>query len=401
MSVPRKRILFFAEAVTLAHVMRPIQLARALDPARYDVRLACAPRYLNLFPDLQLEQVNLDSVSSAAFMQALARGQRVYSRQQLSAYVEQDLEIIDAFGPDLIVGDFRLSMAVSAPLARVPSCCITNAYWSPYSQAPTPIPEHPLVGLLGVAAAQRLFSLVRPLVFAWHARPLNQVRKHYGLAGLGHDLRRSYTWADHTLYADIPQLSAIADAPASHHFLGPLLWSPAIPLPPWWAELPDTRPVVYLNLGSSGRHDLLGLILASLGRLPVTVVAASLGQQIDIPLPDNVYIADYLPGDAAAARASLVICNGGSPATQQALAAGRPVLGIAANMDQHMNMAEITRFGAGLSLRSDQISETALHQAVSSLLAQPRFDARASEVQALYRKHPAAQRFAALVAELT
>jgi UDP:flavonoid glycosyltransferase YjiC (YdhE family) len=41
----RIKILFFAEAVTLAHVGRPIALAQSLDPARFDVHVACADGY--------------------------------------------------------------------------------------------------------------------------------------------------------------------------------------------------------------------------------------------------------------------------------------------------------------------------------------------------------------------
>ncbi len=391
------RILFFAEAVTLAHVMRPIQLARTLDPTRYEMRLACHPRYLELFPDLALEHTAIDSISSQTFMQALAKGQRVYSLQQLERYVEEDLRVIETFKPDLIIGDFRLSLAVSAPLARVPYCTVTNAYWSPYSDAPIPIPEHPLASLLGAGAAQHVFDLARPLIFAWHARPLNQVRRRHGLPSLGRDLRRSYTWADHVCYADIPELADIGKLPTNHHFLGPVLWSPAIPLPPWWDELPDERPIVYLNLGSSGRNDLLTLVLGALGDQPVTVVAATLGRKLNTPLPGNVFVADYLPGAAAAARASLVICNGGSPATQQALALGTPVLGMAGNMDQHMNMAAIERFGAGRRLRYEQVTKQSLRDAVSTTLSQATYSEKAAEVKALYQQYPLARRFPALM----
>src|SRR5690606_21714330 len=45
MTSRRPRILFVAEAVTLAHVARPMMLAQRLDPARYDVSLATDGRY--------------------------------------------------------------------------------------------------------------------------------------------------------------------------------------------------------------------------------------------------------------------------------------------------------------------------------------------------------------------
>ena len=37
----RKRILFFAEAVTLAHIARPLALASALSADEYDIVLTC------------------------------------------------------------------------------------------------------------------------------------------------------------------------------------------------------------------------------------------------------------------------------------------------------------------------------------------------------------------------
>lgn len=48
----RRRILFVAEAVTLAHVVRPFALAQSLDPSRYEVHFACDPRYNQLLGPL-------------------------------------------------------------------------------------------------------------------------------------------------------------------------------------------------------------------------------------------------------------------------------------------------------------------------------------------------------------
>ena len=109
---------------------------------------------------------------------------------------------------------------------------------------------------LGVRLGQLAFTLARPLAFALHARPLNTVRREHGLPALGHDLRHSYTWGDHTLYADIPELFTTQALPPNHHFLGPILWSPTVPEPEWWSALPSERPIVYVTLGSSGRSDL-------------------------------------------------------------------------------------------------------------------------------------------------
>ena len=70
-----------------------------------------------------------------------------------------------------------------------------------------------------------------------------------------------------------------------------------------------------------------------------------------------------------AETADLVVCNGGSPSTQQALAHGTPVLGIPANLDQHLNMQSVDRAGAGCLVRSDQLTSVKVADAVVSMLS--------------------------------
>jgi UDP:flavonoid glycosyltransferase YjiC (YdhE family) len=364
----RKRILFVAEAATLAHVARPLALARALDPVRFQVCIACSPAHRGLITSQGIDFRPLQSVDSATFVRRLAKGHPLYSSAELERYVGDDLQVIGDFRPDVVVGDFRLSLSVSARLSAVPYAAVTNAYWSPYARHQRfPVPELPVTRLLGVAAAQRVFDLIRPAAFARHALPLNRVRRRHGLPGLGWRLLPTYTDADCTLYADLPTLIPIAGAPSTHQYIGPVLWSFPAPLPPWWKDLPRDRPVVYVTLGSSGAANLLPRVLQALGSLPVEVVASTAGR-VDIPSPPaNCHLADYLPGAEASTRASLVICNGGSLTTYQALAAGVPVLGIASNMDQLMNMAHVARAGVGLLLRAGEATGRCLAEAATAL----------------------------------
>lgn len=197
----RKRVLFIAEAVTLAHVARPVVLAQALDPKAYEVHLACDPRYHRLLPERFFSLHPIDSIPSAEFLAALARGSPLYGLSTLRAYVKQDIEMIEAVQPDLVVGDFRLSLAVSAPLTDTPYLAITNAYWSPYARQHFPLPELPIGRFLGLRVAKRLFKIMRPIAFAYHCIPLNRLRREHGLPPLGYDLRRIHTAANHTVYA--------------------------------------------------------------------------------------------------------------------------------------------------------------------------------------------------------
>jgi UDP:flavonoid glycosyltransferase YjiC (YdhE family) len=384
----RRRVLFIAEAVTLAHVARPLALARMLDPARYEVIFACDTRYNRLLETSQLKLLPLHSISSEQFLKSLASGSRLYDKATLDGYVRADMELIKASQPDIIVGDFRLSLSVSARLAGRPYITISNAYWSPYARPHFTVPELPMLKFTGVKLGQRMFGWVRPIAFRYHALPLNQLRKQYGLPPLGFDLRRIYTDADYTLYADIPQLVPTYDLPDTHRYVGPTLWSPAGPLPDWWAMLPDDKPIVYVTLGSSGHGRLLPTVLNALANMPVTVIAACAGRNLPADVPPNAYVADYLPGEEAAKRAALVISNGGSQTSYQALAHGKPVIGIPANLDQYLNMHYILAANAGRVIRTGSLVPDAIAESVREVLQNARYAEEARTLMQFIVNYP-------------
>lgn len=396
----RKKILFVAEAVTLAHVGRPLALSAGLDREQYEVHFACAERYAFCFEGADLVRWTIHSISNQQFLQALADGKPVYDAATLDGYVEEDLQLLRQVQPDIVVGDFRLSLSVSARLAGVPYVSLINAYWSPYVHQRYIVPSLPLTRLLPIALANALFRLVRPLAFALHTIPLNQVRRRHGLPSLGWDLNRVYTDADHTLYADVPQLFPPHDLPASHAFIGPVLWSPPLPVPDWWDQLPTDRPLVYVTVGSSGHGALLPAVLQALAGMPVTVLAATVGMVKLDAVPANARVADFLPGEEAARRAALVICNGGSPTSHQALAAGVPVVGIAGNLDQFLNMEGIVAAGAGALLRADRFDGAALQQAVQGLLATPAAGLAARQLRDIFGNYRSSDAFSKLLSKI-
>ncbi len=393
-------ILLVAEAVTLAHFGRIATLAKALDSSAYEIAVASDPRYIDLEPSLERAFHPIRSIPSAEFAHALARGKPLYSVETLTQYVEADLALLDNLKPDLVIGDFRLSLAVSAPLREIPYAAVVNAYWSPFANTHYPVPDLPMTRILGVRLAQKLFNAVRPMAFAQHAQPLNQVRRSYGLSPLGPDLRNAYTWGDYTLYADIPEVVPTCDLPAHHRYLGPVLWSTHTPLPEWWNQLPDDKPVIFLTLGSSGQASLLPMALNALSRLPATVIVATAGKIAIADTPANAYITDYLPMDIATRRSRLVISNGGSLTTYQALANGVPVVGLCSNMDQLLNMAAVERAGAGVALRSAEISSDDLFSAANVMLGDSPYAQAAKRLNRLLRQYDAGQRLREIVTEI-
>jgi UDP:flavonoid glycosyltransferase YjiC (YdhE family) len=392
-----KRILFIAEAVTLAQVVRLVALARALDPARYEIHFASARFDELVFRGTDFVRHQIWSLSPATIDARVARGQRLYGRRTLAAYVREERALLQAVRPSLVVGDLRLSLAISAPLEKVPYAALINAYWSPFAERDGfPLPEHPIVKLLGVPIAERYFGRALPFVFRHFARPVNWLRRRHGLPDLG-TLPEILTFADHTLFADIPSIVPTRGLPAHQRYVGYVPWSPVVPLPDWWNHLDPKRPTIYATLGSSGHLRCLPAVLAATGSLGCQVLLATAGRVPPCALPAHVFAAEYLPGHLAARRADVVISNGGSTTGYQALAEGRPVLGIPFNLDQYLASQAIVRSGAGLIVRAGLADAGSVQSTLARLLDERSFGTQATALAADLGRSTAPTAFAGMV----
>ncbi|MCB1906739.1 MAG: glycosyl transferase UDP-glucuronosyltransferase [Rhodocyclaceae bacterium] len=375
------RILFLAEGATLAHVARPFVLAEGLAGNGYEVLFACPEDYSWVARGAEFRVANLQSQPAAIFAARLRKGAPLYDEKTLAGYVEDDLALLDREQPDVVIGDFRISLAVSARLRNVPYVNVCDAYWSPELPLDPPLPSLPLTRMLPISLASVLFRAFSGIGLKLHALPMERLRARYGLPSLGHDLRLCYTDADLRLFANFPALFPAAGPSDRSAFVGPVEWSPRataeIPV------IPGEGPRVYVTMGSSGDPAVLASLLPVLAAEGCRSYVATAGK----PLPGGVplhaaHVADYLPGREMCAGADLVVCNGGSPTTNQALMHGTPVLGIASNMDQFLNMRAIERYGAGRTIRADRVDAGAVRVALRDLLSGDGYRRRAGDLAA-------------------
>ncbi len=406
-----KRVLFVAEAVTLAHVGRMFALAAMVDRSRFTPLLAWHPRYNQLLGTIADEFYPLESISSEVFVERLRTAKPVYDFHTMEEYATWELEVFREACPDAVVGDFRLSLATSARIAELPYINIINAHWSPYARPRFIVPESPPVRMFGPWLAQRVFDVARPLFFLAYARDFNRLAEKFGRPSFGYDLRQIYCEGDRTLYPDIPEVTPTYDLPSTHRYLGPVPWSPELPSPGFFDSLDPARPVVYVSMGTSGDAEVMPTILEVLEELDVQVIAATGGRVDPSRRSPDVHIVDFVSGDAACARADLMIFNGGVGGTQQALAAGIPVIGVPSNLDQYLNMYFVERAGFGRLVRGDRLSAGKLTDAVERLISDQGHRERAAELgeraasyrpgeilnhelEALFAEHPARVRSA-------
>jgi UDP:flavonoid glycosyltransferase YjiC (YdhE family) len=387
MSHSRKRILFLAEGATMAHFVRPLALADTLDTSQYEIHFYAPARFASHLRNKPFIIGELDTMPGEQFLENIARGAPMFPADVLRKYVKLDRELIQRIKPDLAVGDMRLSLPISARLEGVAFAVMINAYWSPYAKHRSIIPELPLTRVIPPSLLGPVYKWSEPVAYALHVGQMNRVRNEFGIKKLPPDLRKMYTDGDYVLYPDIPEFLPTSSLPKNHHYVGICEWTPPAAKPEWWERmLQDSRPKVFVSLGSSGPVRVLPALVRALRRLPVAVVIATSGRELTAP-SSEIYVGELLPFSETAGKSSVVVSHGGSGGLYPAIAAGTPVLGIPSNADQHLSTAFLEDSGAGLGVRVEEASEGRLRSALEKLLIEPQYTQAAQRWKNVYARY--------------
>jgi MGT family glycosyltransferase len=165
---------------------------------------------------------------------------------------------------------------------------------------------------------------------------------------------------------------------------------PARPLGPTWhrmdssvreveqpVELPGSlldRPpgsaLVYLSLGSLGSADveLMRRLVHMLAGTPHRYIVSKGPQHADIPLPDTMWGAEFLPQTTIVPLVDLVITHGGNNTTTEALHFGKPMVVLPLFWDQYDNAQRVDELGLGVRLPAYDVTRAELHAAIERLL---------------------------------
>lgn len=215
------------------------------------------------------------------------------------------------------------------------------------------------------------------------ARDLDELGRRWDVAGLA----ETYRAADY-LSVCPPALRPPARPQRRVWPLRPTLGEPAPGerLPDALAALPyDTT--VHLTLGTvfhQRRPGVMRAAIAGLRELPANLVV-TVGPGVDPdhfgPQPPHVRIERYLPHALLLPRCGLVVSQGGAGVLLGALAHGLPQLVLPQGADQSDNGAAVQRAGAGLVLDGTEENPSAITEAASRLLTDPRYATAARAVR--------------------
>ncbi|MEO3761208.1 nucleotide disphospho-sugar-binding domain-containing protein [Mycobacterium sp. B14F4] len=215
--------------------------------------------------------------------------------------------------------------------------------------------------------------------------------------------------ADRYIAPTVPEFDyPRSDLPANVRYVGAVHPRPSrdFRLPPWWSRLDGDRPVVHVTQGTVDNADLGRLLeptIEALGGEDVVVVATTGGRdvsELDIRLPMNTFVAEYIPHDVLLPKVDVMVTNGGFGAVQRALASGVPLVVAGNTEDKPEVAARVAWSGAGVNLRTGTPSVGAVRTAVREVLNDDGYLRRARELEVAFARRDGVAEIAALVDEV-
>jgi UDP:flavonoid glycosyltransferase YjiC (YdhE family) len=360
-----KRVFCFPSAIAQSHLTRLILIAQELQKQGVEIAFAYPEKHpllkqLNC-PVFWVPDVVITDFSSNVFA--------AYTPVLVEQCVQAELEAIQHFQPDAIIGDFRLTAGISTKLAKIPYISVVNGYMTNYFdpvEVMIPQATRPMEHKIASAAAK---AIQRKQKYDL-ASPFRTVARQHGLKTL--QSLYEFLTGDLTLVADLPEFCSLDNLPDSVRYIAPLIWEGLSEnVPPYLTNLDPQKTMIYVTTGNTGKRQLIELAIAAFRDDPAFEVVVTTGAFIDprdFPQAPNIHLESFIPGSAILQQAKAIIHCGGNGTVYQSLKQGVPSLVIPFNNDQLINAWLIKKHQVGIPISVSGLTGSQLKLTLKSLL---------------------------------
>ena len=366
-SIPKipKRILMLPSAIARSHLTRLVLIALELQHQGAEVAFA--------FPEnnqiLQHYNFQFFPVADAVVTDFSSNVFDAYTPSLIEQCVKDELKAIEAFKPDAIIGDFRLTAAISSKIAKIPYISVVNGYMTDYfDPVDVMIPkqtrpvEHKIASI-----AARAIQRSQKRTLATHFREIAQKHRPKKLVSL-----YDFLTGDLTLIADLPEFCHLENLPSNFRYIGPLIWEGLNGTEDYLKDFDSSKQIIYATTGNTGKETFIQLVIDAFRNDPNREVVLTTGAFIHpdaVPKISHIHVARFIPGSEILKQSQAVIHCGRNGTTYQAMSQGVPAVVIPFNNDQTINAWLIKRHKVGIPLSISELTGDQVKLAVNKAIA--------------------------------
>lgn len=383
-------------AVGLSHLTRLLLIAQQLRKQAADVAFG----YREPHPFLQQAEVKVFPVADVEITDFSSNIFTAYTPELINQAVKYELVAIKQFRPDVVVGDFRLTAAISSRLAGLPYVPVVNAYMTEAFEPVDVVMPHGCGRAIASLIGGHLYSRQKRAV----VKTFRSIARQHGLRDL--NTLFDFLTGERTLIADLREFCPLNKLPSEFRYIGPLIWEgQAESVPGMLRDRPQGKRLLYVTTGNTGSVELLKFVADSFANHPSYDVLMTTGAFIDpatVRSAPNISVHRFVSGSEILKHADAVIHAGGNGTTYQAIAAGVPAIVIPFNNDQKINAWLVMRNGVGKSFSPERLTGkqlfTALHELREDSTIHERLTLLAARIDELDAPDTAARHILAVAA---
>ena len=383
-----KTIIFAVAGYNLAETGRHIEIARACRYLFNVIFISYGGKFENLILEagfsLKKMEPRLTDKQLRHVRKALS-GETLntvgyFTAEEMQPRVDNEIRLFNEIKPACVLTGWCQSVMISTRVAGVPfvnvlhSTSITEYYKAGLQSWPD---RSKFAVLSWFFTEEQLNKWVSRLILRMKlpAKPFNTLAKKYGLKEFNNFIE--VLEGDYTLLADIPEWVGLSELRPNLHHIGPLPLRLESDIPNQIREMPRDKPIIYFAMGSSGKPGLIADIIEGFSHKPYRVIAPVKYNvtDMDLEIPSNVIVTDFLPAHKVNPMADVSVIHGGQNTVMNACLSGTPIVGIGMHPEQQANLDACARKGFAIRLNKKRVTASDVLDAIDKLLN----DAKAKE----------------------
>jgi len=391
-----KLIIFSPTACNLAEVTRALEIAKPCQDSFEIVFVSYGGEFENLIEKEGFVIRHLEPALTPEKVEHIYRvdqGRKLgyfYSAREVEEQVKNEIALFRELKPVAVVTGINFSNSISCRVTQTPLIWLTHSTWMMQSMYNAGLASYvDMLDLPGIRLLpERFLTLISKKMLSLsnlYTRPYNKVARRYGLKSF--KTMESLWEGDYNLLAE-PEEFCELELPPTYHYIGPLIGRLDSPIPEDILNLPKDKPIIYFAMGSSGQPEVIAKIVEGFAGKPYRVIAPvkSLLRNLDVKVPSNVIVTDWLPAHKVNPMADISVIHGGIGTVMTACLAGTPVVGVSMQPEQEFNIDCLVRKGFAIRIRKKRFTPEKLSSAIDQLLTDKEAQRKAKEFQKVIQK---------------